>query len=67
MKTPNELAALLGITPREARQFLRANTDQRAGKGGRWDLSSIDPIELQVAYGDWKKGRTVSFEFRTEA
>lgn len=46
--SPKDLAEIWGTDPKSVRRFLRANTTNRAGKGGRWEIS-IDDVEVLTA------------------
>lgn len=51
--TPKNLAAELNITPKRLRQVLRSMTDDRAGKGGVWDLTPeiADAVRAKIKNG----------------
>lgn len=54
--TPDEtisakaIAAELGIDPKSFRRWLRRQSDDRAGKGGRWNFTAERAEELRAAY-----------------
>lgn len=37
--TPNQLAAEMGLSPKNLRRFMRSILDDRAGSGNRWALT----------------------------
>lgn len=44
------IANELGIDPKAFRRWLRRNTEDRAGKGGRWNFTAERAEELKAAY-----------------
>lgn len=38
--SPKDLAAELNVSPKTVRRVLRKLTDDRAGRGGNWDLTA---------------------------
>lgn len=44
------IANELGIDPKSFRRWLRRHTEDRAGKGGRWNFSADQAEELKAAY-----------------
>ena len=46
--TPAMIAEELGVTPKRLRQVLRQMTDDRAGKGGVWDITPEIANALRV-------------------
>lgn len=48
--SPKHVADRLNIDAKAFRRWLRRQTDQRAGKGGRWTFSADDVEALVTAY-----------------
>lgn len=44
------IATELGIDPKSFRRWLRRHTEDRAGKGGRWNFTAEQAEELKAAY-----------------
>lgn len=45
--TPNELAAEMGISPKNLRRFMRSIFDERAGSGNRYALTPEIVAEIK--------------------
>ncbi len=58
--SPKDLAQAWGTDPKSVRRFLRSLTINRAGKGGRWEISTSDVETLTAAWVT--KATTVKFE-----
>lgn len=54
--TPKELAAELGVSPKNLRRFMRSILDDRAGSGNRYALTPelVDFIKAKHAEGNRK-------------
>lgn len=50
MISAKAIATELGIDPKSFRRWLRRNTEDRAGKGGRWNFTAEQAEELKAAY-----------------
>lgn len=50
--TVAELAAELGTDPKSFRRWLRTQTDDRAGKGGRWKFDDAAAAKVRTAWAD---------------
>lgn len=59
--TPADIAAEIGITPKECRKYLRSLTKDRAGKGGRWVISPETAEKLIERYPAWAAGLVTEF------
>lgn len=57
--SPKDLAEAWGTDPKSVRRFLRGLTTNRAGKGGRWEISTEDVEALTKAWN--AKGETKRF------
>lgn len=55
--TPNELAAEMNINPKSLRRFMRSLTDERAGRGNRWELTPEICEEIKTRYADQNRAR----------
>lgn len=64
--TPSDLAAEIGISPKECRKFLRSITKDRAGKGGRWSIDGRTFDALVERYPIWKAGKVTEFVLENE-
>lgn len=62
--TPTDLAELWGTDPKTVRRFLRANTEARAGKGGRWVIDEADAEALTEAFNS--RGTTKKFVMKAD-
>lgn len=54
--TPKDLAAEMGISPKNLRRFMRSILDERAGSGNRYALTTelVDFIKARHAEGNHK-------------
>lgn len=48
--TAKAVAEELGLDPKAFRRWLRRHTENRAGKGGRWNFTTAQVEELKAAY-----------------
>ena len=64
--TPKELAERWGTTPKAVRRFMRANTDDRAGKGGRWLLTEADADALEAKFRRFGGRAVTTFTMRPD-
>lgn len=48
--TPTEIAESLGVDPKAVRSFMRRNMTVRAGRGGRWALTSDEARIIATAF-----------------
>ena len=55
--SPKDLAQAWGTDPKSVRRFLRSLTDNRAGKGGRWEISTDDVEALTEAWANRAKAQ----------
>lgn len=51
-----DLATELKTDPKSFRRWLRAHTDERANKGGRWSFTAESKADIIKAYGEKAKG-----------
>lgn len=56
--TVAQLAAELGTDPKSFRRWLRTQTDDRAGKGGRWKFDNSAAEKVRLAWADKGNGGT---------
>lgn len=59
--TPKEIAIEFDTDAKTIRKFLRSLTDDRAGKGGRWEIDADDLDELRTRFADFTARRTIRF------
>jgi DNA-binding IclR family transcriptional regulator len=55
--SPNELAAEMGINPKSLRRFMRSLTDERAGRGNRWELTPETCEAIKTRYAEQNRQR----------
>ena len=60
-----DLATELGIDAKSFRRWLRANTDERANKGGRWVFDAKSKADFIAAYK--AKGTATEPKLKAEA
>lgn len=63
--SPKDFAEMVGSDPKTVRRFLRANTTERANKGGRWEISTDDVEALTTRWNERAKG--TQFSMKAEA
>lgn len=58
--TAKELAAELNTDAKTCRKFLRSLTDDRAGKGGRWEIDAADLDTLKDRFAAFTARRSTT-------
>lgn len=64
VKTPNDLAAVLNLSPKSVRDVLRKVLVEKPGSGGQYDLSNISTEEWIAIFRDRKGRKTVVAELK---
>lgn len=60
--TPKDFAEMVGSDPKTVRRFLRSVTDQRANKGGRWEIPTEAVEELKARWANRAKGTQLTIK-----
>lgn len=65
--TVKDLCAELNAEPKAFRRWLRSQSDNRAGKGGRWSFSPEVAEQLKAKYADRAKAKATEPVLKSEA
>ena len=60
--TPTELAKLCNTDPKTMRRFMRSLTDERVGRGGRWEIDAADVDAIVAAFNGRSSARSARFD-----